>query len=110
MAAIASHGRALCRLNLCELLEIRDEQILQLATNCKNLEFLACQGCLSVSTLVMQEAANLLKMAQLAPSGVVLVPRSRIEIRCLQKRQREGRAAKLMQDLVCVFSVRTVTL
>ena len=98
--ALATHCKVLTRLNLCELLEVTDEAVMLLANNCKRLEFLACQGCLSVSSLAMAEAARLLRMAQLAPSGFVLVPRSRIEISCLQIRQDENRAAKLLQDLV----------
>jgi hypothetical protein len=58
MSALSSHARRLQRLNVTELFDVTDEGLLGLAANCKRLEFLACQGCLSISLLAMQVCGN----------------------------------------------------
>lgn len=63
-------------------------------------QYLACEGCLSVSRLAMAEAERLLRLSQRASSGLVLVPKAKIEVTCLRRRQDEARAAKLLQNLV----------
>jgi hypothetical protein len=69
-------------------------------------QYLACEGCLSISRGAMEAVGTLLRMAQSTVSVYVYVPRPAIEITCLRKRQDESRAAKLMQDAVCAASMR----
>ena len=73
--------------------------------DCVLVQYLAAEGCLSVSKYGLMEAERLLRMSQLASSGFVLVPRAKIEVVCLRHRQDETRGAKLFQTIVSAASV-----
>lgn len=107
MMALARCCGRLSRLNISGLFLISDEALVEVATRCRRLEFVMCEGCYSISRIGLAAADTMLRMAQESRLSYALLPRARIEINCLKRRQEESRAAHLLQKLVgCVCGSR----